>query len=55
MAGLLSSGCCCDRPKMRNSLTDLEGVRDRKLEDTKMVIVSYSVFKVNDVMREIQS
>jgi len=39
----------CGRPKMRNSV--LEGLRDRKLEDIGYV----SVFKVSDVLREIQS
>jgi len=34
MVGLLSPESCCGKPKMRNSV--LEGLRDRKLEDTQL-------------------
>jgi len=50
MVGLLSLDSCCGRPKMRNSV--LEGLRDRKLDDIHAVgHISYSIFKVSDVMR----
>jgi len=55
MVGLLSLESCCGRPKMRNLV--LEGLRDRKLDDIQHPVgyVSYSIFEVSDVMREIQS
>jgi len=34
MVGLLSLGSCSGRPKMRNSV--IEGLRDRKLDDTNL-------------------
>jgi len=45
------------RLNMRNSVVGLQRLRDRKLELVRhsVVYVSYSVFKVSDVMREIQS
>jgi len=54
MVGLLSLESCCSRSKTRNSV--LEGLRDRKLDDVSSWIrCRYCVFKVSDVMREIQS
>jgi len=52
MVGLLSLKNCCSKQKMRNSV--LEGLRDMKLEDIQLDTL-LSVFKVSDVMREIQS
>jgi len=50
----MSLESCCGRPKMRNSV--LEGLRDRKLEDIQLdTLYSYSVFKVSDITKEIQS
>jgi len=53
MVGLLSFESYCGRPKMRNSV--LEGYRIQEIGRHPVVYVSYSVFKVSDVMREIQS
>jgi len=52
MVGLLSLESCCGRPKTRNSV--IEGLRDRKLEDIQLDTL-VSVFKLSDVMREIQN
>jgi len=51
MVGLLSLESC--RPKMRNSV--LEGLKREEEGRHPVAYVSYSVFKVSDVMREIQS
>jgi len=51
MVGLFSLENCCDRPKTRKSA--LEGLRE--IGRHPVGHVSYSVIKVSDVMREIQS
>jgi len=51
MVGLLSLESCCGRPKMRYSF---RRIKIQELGRHQDVYVSYSVFKVSDVMREIQ-
>jgi len=47
MVGLVSLKSCYDRPKMRNSVLGLEGLRVKKKEVGRLPVgcVSYSVFK----------
>jgi len=53
MVGLLSLESCCGRSKMRNSV--FRRIRRQEIGLYPIGYVSYNIFKVSDVMREIQS
>jgi len=50
MVGLLSLESCCGKPKMRNS----RRTKRQEMGRHPIGYVSYSVFKLSDVMRKIQ-